>query len=194
MVLLASVAATTAVMAQAPAAPAPAQARQPITQEDIKRLVGTPVTVTAAVAAIDYTQRIVVLRDKEGKDSALHVGEDVQRFTNVKVGDRVTMTYYNSLAVELIQPGESPSDSLALGVVGTTGVDRPGATISAQSRIKATVSAIDTVNQTVTLTGEQGRSVIVKVANKDRLAKVKTGDQIEVIMTAAALVSVEPAK
>ena len=194
LALLAGLATTMTAAAQAPAAPPPAQTQKPITQEDLKRLVGEPMTVSATVAAIDYTQRVVVLRGKDGRDEALYVGEDVKRFANIKVGDRVTATYYRSLGVQLLQPGEKATDTLTLGVVGTGGVDRPGGAVAAQLRIKATVTAIDMSNQTVTLTGEQGRSVIVKAANKDRLAKLKAGDQLEVVMTTAALVSVEPGK
>jgi len=183
-----------AAMAGAAAAQAPPPQQQPpvITQEDLKRLVGEPVTETATIAAVDYEQRLVVLRGQDGKDQALYVGADVQRFSNVKVGDRVTFTYYQSLAVELLPPGEKGAPGLTLGAVGTAG-NLPGGTVAAQSRIIATVESIDMANQSVTLSGEQGRRVIVKAASKDRIAKLKAGDRLEVTMTAAAVVSVEPA-
>ena len=57
-----------------------------------------------------------------------------------------------------------------------------------------TVNSVDLKNQTVTVTGPKGRTVTVKAENKDRIAKLKPNDKIEVVLTAAAVVSMAPAR
>lgn len=165
--------------------------RTPISVAELRRALGEPVTVTATVAAVDYEKRIVVLRDKDGKDHALYVDQDIRRFADVKAGDSIRATYYMSLATRIVQPGETPTTGLTDRVVGTTGTN-PGGTASAQQRWVVTVDAVDTTEKTLMVTGEQGRKFTFKVEDANRLAMVKAGDRIEVVLTAALLLSVEP--
>ena len=179
--------ATPIVSAQTP------QTGAPISVADVKKALGPPETVMATVAAVDFDERIVVLRTEAGMDRALYVGSEVTRFKNIKVGDRVTITYYMSLATALLQPGETPGASAA-GAVTTTPGTKPGGTMAEQVRWVVTVNSVDLKNQTVTVTGPKGRTVTVKAENKDRIAKLKPSDKIEVVLTAAAVVSMAPAR
>jgi ABC-type Fe3+-hydroxamate transport system substrate-binding protein len=169
------------------------QTGAPVSMADVKKALGAPETVTATVAAVDFDERIVVLRTEAGMDRALYVGSEVSRFKNIKVGDRVTITYYMSLATALLQPGEAPGASAA-GAVTTTPGTKPGGTLAEQVRWVVTVNSVDLKNQTVTVTGPRGRTVTVKAENKDRIAKLKPNDKIEVVLTAAAVVSMAPAR
>lgn len=178
----------------APAAPAPADAPEPISVEELKKALGSPTTMTATVAAIDYDSRVVVLRDEKGIDQALYVGDEVTRLPQVKVGDRVRATFYMSLASRILRPGEQVRTGATEAVVGTTGRDRPGGTASYQERWTVTVNAIDTAQQTISVTGEKGRSFTFKVADPAKLANAKVGDRLEIDFTAALLLSVEAAK
>ena len=101
------------------------QTGAPISIADVKKALGAPETVTATVAAVDFDERIVVLRTEAGMDRAMYVGSEVSRFKNIKVGDRVTITYYMSLATALLQPGEAPGASAAGAVTTTPGVRSP---------------------------------------------------------------------
>ncbi len=170
------------------------QAGEPISMAELKKALGTPETVTATVAAVDFDNRIVVLRTEAGMDRALYVGNEVSRFKNIKVGDRVTLTYYMSLATALLQPGESSKTVAAGAVVPNPSGTKPGGTVAEQVRWVVTVNSVDLKNQTVTVTGEHGRTVTVKAQDKDRIAKLKPNDRIEVVLTAAAVLSMAPAR
>jgi hypothetical protein len=164
-----------------------------ISVEELKRALGSPTTVTATVAAIDYNDRVVVLRDDQGSDNAIYVGDEVKRLTEVKVGDKVKVTYYMSLASRVMQPGEASRSGATEAVVGTTGRERPGGTASYQQRWTVSVNAVDMAQQTVTVTGEKGRIYTFKAADPSKLATVKAGDRLEIDFTAAAIVNIESA-
>lgn len=161
---------------------------------ELKKALGNPETVTATVVAVDYDERVVMLRNEAGMDRALYVGSEVMKFKNIKVGDRLTITYYMSLATQLVPPGQTPSTGATGALVGTPGSTKPGGTLSEQVRWVVTVNSVDLKNQTVTVTGEKGRTVTVKAENKERLAQLKPNDRLEVVLTAAAVVSMAPAR
>ena len=162
--------------------------------EDLRKTLGEPVTVTASVVALDYDERVVVLRDAKMIDRALYVGEDVARLKNMKVGDTVTVTYYMSLASRILKPGEpEPAPGTSESIVGTGGGSRPAGTATVQERRLVTVTAIDRQAQTVTVTTEKGRALTVRSNDARKLAELTVGDRVQVMLTAAALVSVIPA-
>ena len=63
------------------------------------------VTRTATVEAIDLKTRVVTLKDKDGNVVDLQVSERAKNLPQVKVGDQVTAKFYESIAVELADPG-----------------------------------------------------------------------------------------
>ena len=63
------------------------------------------VTVTATVEAIDQKTRMVTLRGPDGKLTTVHAGDQVKNLAQVKKGDQVVVTYYESLAYEVHKPG-----------------------------------------------------------------------------------------
>jgi hypothetical protein len=171
------------------------QAQEPISVSELKKALGDPVTMTASVAALDYDEKVVVLRDDQGKDHALYVGNDVKRLKDIKVGDKVKITYYMSLASRVIPPGENPSGSSSTSsAIGTAGSTTPGGTASLQERRVVTVNEVNYQQHTLTVTSEKGRTFTFKAEDPARLATVKPGDRIEVIFTAAAVINVERMK
>jgi hypothetical protein len=186
-----------ALILAAPSASALAQTKTPDTAIDaaeLKKILGKPETVSATVTAIDYNERMIVLRGESGAVRTLFVGSDVTKFKNIKVGDVVKLTYYMSVATEVLQPGQAPNPRSASDIVPTTGSAKPAGTISEQQRWVVTVNEVDVPNQTVTVTTEKGRTIAIKAADKARISKLKPNDKVEVVLTAAAVLSVEPGK
>jgi hypothetical protein len=79
------------------------------------------VTATATIQAIDSATRSVTLKSENGEEDAFQVGPEVKRFEELKVGDKVKMTYYESLVFELRKPGQPSTPT------GTTGAAARGA-------------------------------------------------------------------
>ena len=67
------------------------------------------ITATATVEAIDYSARRVTLKNEKGETDTFVVDPAVKRFDAVKVGDKVKLTYYESLVFQLVKPGQKSS-------------------------------------------------------------------------------------
>src|SRR5215831_13428718 len=83
---------------------ASARSQEPITK-------GKSVTSTATIQAIDTTDRTVTLRDEKGNEDTYKVGPEVERFNELKVGDKLKMTYYESVVLQIRKAGEKPGET-----------------------------------------------------------------------------------
>ena len=63
------------------------------------------VTATARVKAIDQQTRRVTLERADGSEVTLYADDTVRNLPQVKVGDEVKASYYESLAYEVKKPG-----------------------------------------------------------------------------------------
>jgi hypothetical protein len=150
------------------------------------------VTVSATVVAIDHKKRTVTLRGPEGNDETLTLGPEVRNLPQVRKGDEVVATYYESVALKLRKPGEAtPGVVAAEDAVRAAPGEMPGAAAGGTVTVTATVEKVDRRKQLVTLKGPQGKVVTVKVADPERLAKVKVKDLVEITYTEAVAIAVE---
>jgi len=152
------------------------------------------ITATATVEAIDYSARRVTLKNEKGETDTFVVDPAVKRFDAVKVGDKVKLTYYESLVFQLVKPGQKSSgasDELALSRAKGA---LPGASIATQEKRTVTVKAVDPAVPSITVTTDDGRTVSRKVEDKKNIEGVKAGDKIDITYTQALLTSIETAK
>jgi hypothetical protein len=149
------------------------------------------VTVTATIEAIDRANRLVTFKGEKGKVVTVHIGEQMKRFDELKVGDRVRATYMESVAVLVREPGQ-PAPTSGSAVTPSTGT--PGGTAAVQDTITVTVVSIDKANQSVTVKRKDGSDVSMRVENPKYLDAVKAGDTVDITYTRALLVEVVPVK
>jgi len=162
----------------------PANAQKPVTQ-------GASVSESFTITAIDYKSRLVTLRDAKGESDTMYCGPEVTRFDKLKVGDKVTFRYYESVVYAIQKPGSAkPAASETGGLVRTPG-EKPGGTLSQQMTATVTVNAIDTKVPSVTITAADGAKMSFKVENPKNLEGVKVGDKVDITYTQALVVSVE---
>jgi Cu/Ag efflux protein CusF len=155
---------------------------------------GSSVTATATIQAIDSTSRTVTLRDDKGQEDVYVVGPDVTRFSELKVGNTVKMTYYESVVLQIRKPGDkAPAASVETAVSKGTGA-LPSGTMAVQDKMTVTVKAIDPAVPSVTVTTPTGRTVTRKIENKKNIEGLKVGDQIDITYTQALVVAIERAK
>ena len=114
----------------------------------------------------------------------------MQRFEALKVGDKVTFTYYESMVYQIHPPGSAAAPASSAAVARTPG-DNPGGTISRQMTEIVTLNGIDMKVPSVTVTTGAGRNLTFKVQNVKNLEGVKVGDRVEVTYTQALAVSVK---
>jgi hypothetical protein len=150
--------------------------------------------MTATVMAIDLKTRMVTLKGPKGEVRDIKVGEEAVNLPQVKVGDLVTVKYYESLAVEVMKPGTVAGAGEKSAVVRAKPGEMPGGMAARQSTVTATVTAIDKKKGTITLKGPDGKTVIAKAEDPKNLDKVKVGDDLMITYTEALAISVEKAK
>ena len=163
---------------------APATGQPKVLKENMK-------TVTATVESIDLATRAVTLKRPDGKVMGLKVGEEVKNLPQVKVGDKVAVTYYESIAAQIIKPGTGPASGAQQAVATAKPGEKPAGAMVQQVTVVATIEAIDKATQYVTLKGPEGKTVEVKVNNPKNLEGVKVGDEVAITYTEAMAVSVE---
>jgi ribosomal protein S1 len=152
-----------------------------------------PVKLTATIEAIDRTARLVTLKGPEGNLATVHVDEKMKRFDELKVGDKVNATYYESIVVSVRKPGDPAPPPSGASVTRGTGA-APSQTISAQETVTVTVQSIDPKNQSVTVKRQDGGIVSLRVRNPKNIESVKVGDTVDITFTGALLIEIEPAK
>ena len=148
--------------------------------------------MSATITAIDAGNRMVTLRDDKGNEDTFSVSKDVQRFDEFKVGQKVNLTYYESVVFQVVKPGEKGSGtSFEAGVNRGTGA-LPAGTIATQEKMTVTVKAIDAAVPSVTVATDDGRVVTRKIENKKNLENVKPGDRVDITFTRALVTAVAP--
>ena len=177
-------------LALAPAA----TAQKPVTKSK-------SVSATATIQAIDTTTRSITLRDETGVEDTYVAGPEIKRFDELKVGDTIKMTYYESVFLQVRKAGGAagttgakPADAtLDAAVTRGTGA-LPGVTGSVQEKMTVTIKAIDPAVPSLTVTTPDGRTITRKIEDKKNLDGVAVGDLIDITYTRALLTSVERGK
>jgi Cu/Ag efflux protein CusF len=163
-----------------------ALAQKPVSQ-------GAAVTETAVIVAIDSTNRLITLKGEDGEIDAIYAPPEMQRFNELKVGDKVTFRYYESVVYAIQKPGTTPPSQGGAAITRGTG-PKPGGTIAQQMTAVVTVKAIDQQVPSVTIATDDGNTMSFKVDDKKNLAGVKAGDKVQITYTQALAISVEAPK
>ena len=153
-------------------------------------------TVTATVEAVDMDKRIITVKGAEGNSVDIVAGPQVKNLAQVKVGDTIDVTYYESIAAKVYKPGEAPQGQAA--TVATERLAKPGekpaGVVGAQVTITATVESISPKKTSVTLKMADGKFKTVKIQDKKNLDNVKVGDDVVITVTETLAIAVKPAK
>lgn len=171
------------------------QAQQSSTMSgaDIARggVVVDAVSGTATVQSIDPDDRTVVLLHPDGTTATYECGPDVRNFDQIKVGDQVTATVAESVAIVLIKGSVPPATGSTTAMVRAPLGAKPGGRIVDTVAFTAKVVSIDTADREVTLQLPDGTNQTVKVGPDVDLTDVNPGDDVGVKMTRAFAISVQ---
>jgi hypothetical protein len=172
------------------------QQAAPNTQGDAAATV-TVSQVTATVEAVDLATRMVTLARPDGKSVVVQAGEQVRNLAQVKVGDKVTVEYYEGLAAEIAPPGAALDEVEVTGVVARSPLgERPAGAVGEAIKATVVIEYVDTLRNVVHFTGPLGKTRIVKVVQPQFRAMLKTlkpGDQVTLTYFEAVAVNVRPA-
>lgn len=148
------------------------------------------VTLSGTVETIDQARRTLNIKKPDGKFETVEVPASAKRFNELKVGDKVTVTYNNTVSARLKPPGEAAVDTGRQG--STMGQEaRPGGMTVVQRTMTATVSAIDKGSSSVTVAGPNGWTYSRRVVDPTVLDKLKIGDKVDLTWNTDMTVTVQ---
>ena len=151
------------------------------------------VTKTVTIEAIERSHRLITFKDEQGATDTVQAGPGIARFDELKVGDKVTFRYYESIVYQLKKEGASGADKGEVALSHGTG-QAPGGTLAQQITMTVTVVSVDPDLPSITVKTQSGEVVTRKIEDKKNLEGVAAGDRIVITYTQALLAAVESAK
>lgn len=176
-----------------PESPEPAATVTSVRKEGAGSLAqANTIQTTATVVSIDQATRVATLRTQDGREVTVKASERVRNLAQVQPGDQVTVTYFESVVIQVRRPGEAtPGVSAASASTRAALGERPAAAELDSITLVATVAEIDRSTQTVTLENRDGTRRTVNVRNPAQFDHVAVGDLVEITFTDAVAISVE---
>jgi hypothetical protein len=148
------------------------------------------VTGSATVTAVNAGERTVTLQRADGSSETVECGPDVRNFDQIKVGDQVTATATEEVAIVLVKGGMPPAAGTATAIVRSPAGAKPGGQIVHTIGFVAKVVSVDVDKRDVSLQLPDGTIKIVKVGADIDLKNVNAGDDVGVQLTRAFAISV----
>ena len=156
---------------------------------------GVVVSVVGEITAVDVANRIVTIKGPKGNQSDMRVDERVRNLDQVKVGDRVRLTYRVGVALALLKGGDGIREKVeSVDAARSAPGAKPGGVVVKTTTVVANVEAVNLKRKIVTLRGPEGKMVDVHVKDPAVLKEVKVGDQVGARITESVAVRVRPAK
>jgi hypothetical protein len=154
---------------------------------------GDSISVTVTVEAIEQSTRTLTVKNDQGIYETIQAPPEMKRFSELKVGDKITARYYENVVVRLKKPGEAAVDVDSAALTRGKGA-APAGTAAAQRTITVTVTAMDPKTNSVTVKGPNNYVYSRRVADKKTFNLLKVGDKLDMTWTEAVLISVDSAR
>ena len=151
---------------------------------------------TATVTALDQAKRLISLKADDGREFTVEAGEEVRNFSQIEVGDEVTVQYYQALAADVTKAEASNQPgAVLLGARAAEGA-RPAGGLGTVYTAIVTIDSVDTAKDTVSFTGPEGKKHETKVERdegREFISQLKPGDRVQLTYGEAWAIAVAPA-
>ena len=152
---------------------------------------------TATVTAIDAAKREVTIQGEHGPVT-IQVGPGVKNFDNLKVGDRVNLSYYQGTAAQLVKGGKKVKDpAVSSFAQGNSPGMSPSGLVGASATVTVKIQDVNLPTNTVAFTRSDGTTHIVQVKSPEMqnfIRDLKRGDTVQVTFTDSVAVEILPAR
>jgi len=157
--------------------------------------VAEAIQLQGKIKSIDKKSRTVIIVGAQGNEISMTLGEEARNFDQLRVGDLVTLTYVQALALELrkvenkVKSERVESEEAVRSKLG----DKPAGAIKRSIRVIADVVAVNPKAKTVTLRGPK-QTVELAIEDPAQFKEIKVGDQVEALYTEAVALEVTAGK
>jgi hypothetical protein len=111
----------------------------------------------------------------------------------MKKCDQVVATYHQSVAFEVVKASEKKlGATVEGGMARAKPGEQPGAIGASTLKVVADIVKLDRTHQQAVLKGAEGEQITVDVENPENFDKVKVGDRVEITLTEAVAIDVQP--
>ena len=156
----------------------------------VKELPKQTITVAGTVETIDKNKHLLQIKTADGKFVALDVPASAKRFDELKVGDKLKVTYNNNVYVHLKPAGEAAVDTAA--TASNMGKEaRPGGAAATVRTMTATIDEIDKSASSMTFVGPNGWKYSRRIVDPMVFDQVKVGDRVDITWSTDVTFAVE---
>ena len=148
------------------------------------------IKLTGTVKAVDLDKKTVTVEGSSGRVETIDAKEE-RNLDQVKVGDKVTVTYTQALAVFVRKSDEPPSTSEKQTVQLAPKGEKPGGVVARTVELTGTIQSVDAQKRMVEVRVPAGDVRTFKVDPRVKnLSQVKKGDQVVLRYTESVALSV----
>lgn len=151
-------------------------------------------TMTGTVKGINAETREITLMGEDGELTTITAGEEVERFSEIAVGDAITFDVYTYLKAEFRAP---TAEELAEPVVvlaeaaKTTMEDAPAGAVGAMIKAVVSIEVLDRVHMLATVMGPGGNFLTIQMEDKALITKLHIGQVLIITYAEAIAVTLE---
>ena len=135
------------------------------------------VKVTATVTAIDQAHRKLTLQGTDGKGFTAKVGREAVNFNQVRLGDQVTATLTQKMAVSLDAEAAPSGEGATATVARAPNAAQPGGPAAETIQATGTITAIDLEKREVTLQFVDGSTQTFSARRDTDMRRLKLGQR-----------------
>ena len=148
------------------------------------------VKLTGTVKAVDLEKKTATIEGSGGRVVTVDA-KNARNLDQVKVGDKVTLTYTQEVAVFVRKTDEPPSASEARSVQLEPKGQKPGGVMTQTIELTGSVESVNPQKHMIELKGPAGNVRTFKVdPGVKNLSQVKKGDQVVLRFTESVALSV----
>jgi len=147
---------------------------------------------TATVEKIDMeTREVTIQGEKDEAPVTFTIGPDVRNLDQLRVGDRVTFTVSEELAIFAAPQGGGPSITETVEDRRTPMEGKPGRSVTNVMETTVTIVALDLATHSAVIREHTGDLRTIRVSDRMNLDGIKVGDQVVLRHTKAVAISTE---
>ena len=152
---------------------------------------------SATVTKLDVAKRHLTIKNDAGEENTIDVDPAVRNLEQLKVGDKIVVTYYQSVAASVAKAGDATGAASTVGAETAKEGERPGATARSMTRIPVTIVSVDSQKNVVKFRGDDDlvrTTDVVSPEGKAFIKNLKAGDKVMLTYTESVAISVDPTK
>ena len=129
---------------------------------------------TFTIQAVDAQKRLLTLTDSGGGVETIAVGPAVQKFNELKVGDKVAVRYFEPMLAS-VRPADQPAPAPDPAAAG----EKPAGP-SLDVNASVTVTAVDVKAPSLTVQTDDGQTLKFQGGDKKIVEALKAGDKLAI--------------